>query len=108
VQCYAVLLACRKNTVTKAIIETCLLNDYEKVLASELAKKAGYDFVKTSTGFSSAGATANDIVLIRKTVGQKMGIKAAGGISTYEDAMLMIKSGATRLGCSKSVQIVTS
>jgi deoxyribose-phosphate aldolase len=104
----AVLLACRKNTVTKAIIETCLLNDYEKVLASELVKKAGYDFVKTSTGFSSAGATANDIVLIRKTVGPKMGIKAAGGISTYEDAMLMIKSGATRLGCSKSVQIVTS
>jgi deoxyribose-phosphate aldolase len=104
----AVLLACRKSTVTKAIIETCLLNDQEKVIASELAKKVGYNFVKTSTGFSSAGATAHDVVLIRRTVGPKMEIKAAGGISTFEDAMLMLRSGATRLGCSKSVQIVTT
>ena len=103
----AVLRACRSTTTTKAIIETCLLSDEEKVIASQLVKKVGYDFVKTSTGFSTAGATAHDVALIRRTVGSKMGIKAAGGIRTYEDAILMIRSGATRLGCSSSVKMVS-
>ncbi len=103
----AVLRACRSTTITKAIIETCLLSDEEKIIASQLVKKVGYDFVKTSTGFSAAGATAHDVALIRRTVGPKMGIKAAGGIRTYEDALLMIRSGATRLGCSASVKIVS-
>jgi len=103
----AVLTACRSTTTTKAIIETCLLSDEEKVIASQLVKKVGYDFVKTSTGFSTAGATAHDIALIRRTVGPKIGIKAAGGIRTFEDALLMLQSGATRLGCSASVKIVS-
>ena len=103
----AVLRSCRSTTTTKAIIETCLLSDEEKVIASQLVKKVGYDFVKTSTGFSTAGATAHDVALIRRTVGPKMGIKAAGGIRTYQDALLMIHSGATRLGCSASVKIVS-
>jgi len=102
----AVMTACRRTTTTKAIIETCLLTDEEKVIASQLVKKVGYNFVKTSTGFSTAGATAHDIALIRRTVGPKMGIKAAGGIHSFEEALLMIKSGATRLGCSASVKIV--
>jgi deoxyribose-phosphate aldolase len=103
----AVSTACRNTTTTKAIIETCLLSDEEKVIASRLVKKVGYDFVKTSTGFSTAGATAHDIALIRRTIGPKMEIKAAGGIRTYDDALLMIRSGATRLGCSASVKIVS-
>ncbi len=103
----SVLTACRNTTTTKAIIETCLLSDEEKVIASQLVKKVGYDFVKTSTGFSTAGATAHDVALIRRTVGPKMGIKAAGGIRSFEDALLMIRSGATRLGCSASVKIVS-
>lgn len=104
---WAVKRACRPTTVTKAIIETCLLSDEEKVLVSELVKKVGFDFVKTSTGFSSGGATAHDVALIRRTVGPKMGIKASGGIRTFEDARLMILSGATRLGTSSSVKIVS-
>jgi len=103
----AVFTACRKTTTTKAIIETCLLSDEEKVIASQLVKKVGFDFVKTSTGFSTAGATDHDVALIRRTVGPKMGIKAAGGIHSFEEALLMIKSGATRLGCSASVKIVS-
>jgi deoxyribose-phosphate aldolase len=103
----AVLTACRNTTTTKAIIETCLLSDEEKVIASQLVKKVGYNFVKTSTGFSTAGATAHDIALIRRTVGPKMGIKAAGGIHSFEEALLMIRAGATRLGCSASVKIVS-
>ncbi|MGB9553863.1 MAG: deoxyribose-phosphate aldolase, partial [bacterium] len=79
---WAVKRACRPTTVTKAIIETCLLSDEEKVLVSELIKKVGFDFVKTSTGFSTGGATAHDVALIRRTVGPKMGIKASGGIRT--------------------------
>ncbi|MGC8777383.1 MAG: deoxyribose-phosphate aldolase [Candidatus Caldatribacteriaceae bacterium] len=104
---WAVKRACRPTTVTKAIIETCLLSDEEKVLVSELIKKVGFDFVKTSTGFSTGGATAHDVALIRRTVGPKMGIKASGGIRTFEDARLMILSGATRLGTSSSVKIVS-
>ncbi len=102
----AVKRACRSTTVTKAIIEAFLLSDEEKVSISELIKKAGYDFVKTSTGFAGGGATAHDIALIRRTVGPKMGIKAAGGIRSYEDARIMVQSGATRLGTSSSVKIV--
>ncbi|MEA1939964.1 MAG: deoxyribose-phosphate aldolase [Candidatus Caldatribacteriota bacterium] len=104
----AVIRACRSTTTTKAIIETCLLTDEEKVIASQLVKKVGFDFVKTSTGFSKAGATAHDVALIRRTVGPKMGIKAAGGIHSFEEALLMIKSGATRLGASAGVKIVSS
>lgn len=101
----AVVLAA-KGVLTKVIIETCLLTDEEKVKACELAKDAGADFVKTSTGFSKAGATREDIALMRKTVGPEMGVKASGGIRTLEDAMGMIESGATRLGLSASVAIL--
>jgi len=103
----AVRRACRGTTLLKVIIETCLLTDEEKVLACEIAKKAGADYVKTSTGFSKAGATAQDVALMRRIVGSNIGVKAAGGIRTFEDAKLMINSGATRLGMSASVQVVT-
>lgn len=95
-----------KGVLTKVIIETCLLTDEEKVKACELAKDAGADYVKTSTGFSKGGATKEDIALMRKTVGPEMGVKASGGIRTLEDAMGMIENGATRLGLSASVSIV--
>ncbi|MBO1265725.1 deoxyribose-phosphate aldolase [Proteiniclasticum sp. SCR006] len=101
----AVVLAA-KGVLTKVIIETCLLTDEEKVKACELAKDAGADYVKTSTGFSKGGATKEDIALMRKTVGPEMGVKASGGIRTLEDAMGMIENGATRLGLSASVSIV--
>ncbi len=103
----SVMRACRPTTVTKVIIEACLLTDDEKVLACEISKKAGADFIKTSTGFSKGGATASDVALIRRVVGPKMGIKAAGGVRTFEDAKLMIQSGATRIGASASVKIVS-
>jgi len=102
-----VLRACRAATVLKVIIEAALLTDEEKVLACQIAQKAGAHFVKTSTGFAKSGATAQDVALMRRTVGPKMGVKAAGGVRTYEDALLMIQSGATRLGTSASVAIVT-
>ncbi len=92
----------------KVIIETCLLTDEEKVRACKLSVKAGADFVKTSTGFSTAGAKAEDVALMRKTVGPNIGVKAAGGIRTYDDAMKMIEAGANRLGCSAGIAIVTS
>ena len=92
--------------LTKLIIECCNLTDDEKVLACKLAKQAGFDFVKTSTGFASGGATVADVKLMRKTVGKKMGVKAAGGIHTREEAEAMVKAGATRLGCSAGVAIV--
>ena len=100
--------ATRSTTVLKVIIETCLLTDDEKVLACEISKKAGADFMKTSTGFSKGGATVGDIALMRRVVGAKMGIKAAGGVRSYEDAKSMIASGATRIGASASVKIVSS
>lgn len=90
----------------KVIIETALLNDEEKILACELAKKAGAAFVKTSTGFSSSGATIHDVRLMKKVVGPDMQVKASGGIRTREDAIEMIEAGATRLGTSASVNIV--
>lgn len=90
----------------KVIIETCLLTEEEKVRACELSVKANADFVKTSTGFSTAGATAEDVALMRKTVGEKVGVKAAGGIRDYETAMNMINAGANRLGCSAGIAII--
>ncbi len=102
-----VIRACRSTTVTKVILETCLLTDDEKVLACEISKKAGADFVKTSTGFSKAGATVQDIALMRRVIGPEMGVKAAGGVRTFDDAKLMIESGATRIGASASIKIVT-
>ncbi|HBW14222.1 MAG TPA: deoxyribose-phosphate aldolase [Proteiniclasticum sp.] len=103
----AVVLAAG-GVLTKVIIESCLLTDEEKVKACELAKAAGADYVKTSTGFSKSGATKEDIALMRKTVGPEMGVKASGGIRTLEDAMAMIENGASRLGLSASVSIVNS
>jgi deoxyribose-phosphate aldolase len=92
----------------KVIIETCLLTDEEKISACLAAKAAGADFVKTSTGFSTGGATAADVALMRKTVGPEMGVKASGGVRTKEDALAMIEAGATRIGTSNGVKIVNS
>lgn len=97
--------ACGKNHL-KVIIETCLLTEEEKVRACRLSVEAGADFVKTSTGFSKAGATEEDVALMRKTVGPEVGVKAAGGIRDYETAMKMIDAGANRLGCSAGIAIV--
>ena len=94
------------HAVLKVIIETCLLTDEEKVIACVLARKAKADFVKTSTGFSTGGATIEDIRLMRMTVGPDMGVKASGGIRSAEDAAAMIDAGATRLGTSSGVRIV--
>lgn len=96
------------DAILKVIIETCLLTDDEKWLACLVAERAGADFVKTSTGFSAKGATIPDIVLMRKTVGPKIGVKASGGIKTYEDAKKMIDAGADRIGTSSGVAIVTA
>lgn len=90
----------------KVILETCLLTDEEKVKACELSMAAGADYVKTSTGFSKGGATAHDVALMRKTVGDKLGVKASGGIRDYETAMAMVEAGASRLGCSAGIAIV--
>ena len=103
----AVRRATRSTTILKVILETCLLTDDEKVLACEIAKKAGADFVKTSTGFAGGGATVEDVALMRRVVGPKMGVKASGGIKDYATAVAMINAGATRLGTSASVAIVT-
>ncbi len=94
------------GAIVKVIIEVVLLNDEEKVIASLLAKEAGADFVKTSTGFASGGATVYDVELMRRAVGPQMGVKAAGGVRTREDAENMVKAGATRLGASAGVKIV--
>ena len=90
----------------KVIIETALLSDEEKIIACLLAKEDGADFVKTSTGFSGGGATVKDVALMRKTVGPDMGVKASGGVRTYEDAENMILAGATRIGASAGVKII--
>jgi deoxyribose-phosphate aldolase len=95
------------RAVSKVILETALLTDEEKVRGCELAMKAGADFVKTSTGFSKAGATVEDVTLMSRTVApRKLGVKAAGGIRTYADVVRMIQAGATRVGCSNSVKIM--
>jgi deoxyribose-phosphate aldolase len=92
--------------IVKVIIETVLLSDEEKTIACLISKEAGADFVKTSTGFAGGGATVNDVALMRKTVGPQMGVKASGGVRTYEDAESMIKAGATRIGASAGVKII--
>ena len=96
----------RRGALVKVIIETALLTDEEKVRACELSKKAGADFVKTSTGFSGGGATVEDVALMRKTVGPAIGVKAAGGIKTLADARAMVEAGANRIGASSSVAIM--
>ena len=102
-----VVEAAKGKALVKVIIETCLLTDEEKVRACRLAVAAGADFVKTSTGFSTGGATAEDIALMRKTVGSDIGVKASGGIRTKEDVESMISAGATRIGASAGVSIVS-
>jgi len=102
----AVVQAAGGKALTKVIIETCLLTDEEKRRACLLAKEAGADFVKTSTGFSTGGATAADVRLMRESVGETMGVKAAGGIRSRADAEAMLAAGATRLGTSSGVKIV--
>lgn len=103
-----VVNVCKGKALTKVIIETCLLTDDEKVKVCEIAKDVKADFVKTSTGFSTGGATVEDVKLMRKTVGPDMGVKASGGVRTYEDAMKMIEAGATRIGTSNGVAIVSA
>ncbi|TWD89687.1 deoxyribose-phosphate aldolase [Neobacillus bataviensis] len=101
----AVVEAAKGKALVKVIIETCLLTDAEKIRACELAVKAGADFVKTSTGFSTGGATAPDIRLMRQTVGANVGVKASGGVRSREDALAMVEAGATRIGASSGVSI---
>lgn len=102
----AVVDAAKGKALVKVILETCLLTDEEKVRVCELSKEAGADFVKTSTGFSTGGATVNDIKLMRETVGTDMGVKASGGVRTKEDAEAVIAAGASRIGASSSIAIV--
>lgn len=102
----AVVEAAKGKALTKVIIETCLLTEEEKVKACELAVKAGADFVKTSTGFSTGGATVEDVALMRKTVGPEIGVKASGGVRSLEDAEAVVKAGANRIGASSGVKII--
>jgi deoxyribose-phosphate aldolase len=94
------------GAIVKVILETSLLTDAEKTIASVLAKGAGADFVKTSTGFSTAGATVHDVALMRQAVGPELGVKASGGIRSLQDLQAMTAAGATRIGASASVKIV--
>lgn len=95
-----------QGAIVKVIIENCYLSHREKIVACLLSQAAGADFVKTSTGFGTAGATVEDVELMRRVIGPEMGLKAAGGIRSYADALAMIKAGATRLGASAGVRIV--
>ncbi|MGB3542373.1 MAG: deoxyribose-phosphate aldolase [Rubrivirga sp.] len=101
----AVVQAAQGRTV-KVILETALLTDEEKVIASVLSQNAGADFVKTSTGFASGGASPQDVALMRRVVGDQMGVKASGGVRSAEDAYAMVEAGATRLGASAGVAIL--
>lgn len=101
----AVVEAAKGKALVKVIIETCLLTKEEIEKACQLAVSAGTDFVKTSTGFSTGGATAEDIALMRKTVGPEIGVKASGGVRSLEDAKAMVEAGATRIGASSGVSI---
>lgn len=103
----AIKRACRSTTLLKVIIETGLLTEPEKILACEIAKKVGADFVKTSTGFAGSGATVPDIALMRRIVGPGMGVKASGGIKTFDQAVALINAGASRLGCGSSIEVMT-
>ena len=104
----AIRRVCRSTTILKVIIETSLLTEEEKILACEISKKAGADFVKTSTGFTGSGATVEDVALMRRVVGTKMGVKASGGIHDFKTAVAMIQAGATRIGAGGSVAIMKS
>ena len=103
----AVVDVAKGRAIVKVIIEACLLTDEEKVAACRLAKAAGADFVKTSTGFSTGGATEADVALMRQTVGAETGVKAAGGIRDLDTALKMIQAGATRIGASAGIQIIS-
>lgn len=96
-----------QGKILKVIHETCLLSKEEKIKACQISKEAGADFVKTSTGFSTGGATVEDVRLMRETVGSQMGVKASGGVRTFEIAQALIEAGATRIGASASISIVT-
>lgn len=102
----AVVNAAKGKALVKVILETCLLNDEEKVKACTISKMAGADFVKTSTGFSTGGATVEDVKLMRFAVGPYMGVKASGGVRDYKTALAMIQAGATRIGTSSGIAIV--
>lgn len=102
----AVVAAAKGKAAVKVIIETCLLTDDEKEKACRCAMAAGADFVKTSTGFSTGGATEHDVALMRSVVGDKLGVKASGGVRTPEDAEKFIAAGATRLGTSNGVKLL--
>ncbi|WP_152397381.1 deoxyribose-phosphate aldolase [Paenibacillus guangzhouensis] len=102
----AVVEAAAGQALVKVIIETCLLTEEEKVRACEISVKAGADFVKTSTGFSTGGATIEDVALMRKTVGEHVGVKASGGVRSLEDMNNMVQAGATRIGTSSGVKIL--
>jgi deoxyribose-phosphate aldolase len=102
----AIVEAAAGKALVKVIIEASLLTDDEKVRACQLSAKAGADFVKTSTGFSTGGATAEDVALMRKTIGDKLGVKASGGIRNLEDMEKMIAAGASRIGASSGVKIM--
>ena len=103
----AVVNAAKGKAIVKVIIETCLLTDEEKVKACEISKEAKADFVKTSTGFSTGGATKEDIALMRKTVGESLGVKASGGVRDYKTSIDMINAGASRIGSSAGIAIVS-
>ncbi|MEH6888291.1 deoxyribose-phosphate aldolase [Bacillus sp. JJ864] len=103
----AVVEAAKGKALVKIIIETCLLTEEEKVRACELSVKAGVDFVKTSTGFSTGGATVEDVALMRKTVGPNIGVKASGGVRDEKGMDAMIEAGATRIGTSSGVALVS-
>ena len=103
---HQIVEAAKDKAIVKVIIETCLLTDEEKIKACELSQKAGADFVKTSTGFSTGGATVHDVALMRKTVGTDIGVKASGGVHTHEEALAMIEAGANRIGASAGVKLL--
>ncbi|WP_027340791.1 deoxyribose-phosphate aldolase [Halonatronum saccharophilum] len=102
----AVVKAAEGKAIVKVIIETCYLTQEEKRKVCKIAKEVGADFVKTSTGFGSGGATVEDITLMREVVGEKLGVKASGGVRSIEDAQAMIEAGATRIGASSGVKII--
>lgn len=103
---HAVIDAIKGKALVKVIIEACLLTDEEKVCVTKLVVKAGADFVKTSTGFSTGGATWEDVALLRKTVGKEFGVKASGGVRSFEDTQRMVAAGATRIGTSSGVKFM--
>jgi len=102
----AVVEAAKGKALVKVIIETCLLTEEEKIRACELSVKAGVDFVKTSTGFSTGGATVEDVALMRKVVGENVGVKASGGVRSLEDMKNVVAAGANRIGTSSGVKLV--